>query len=82
MSTMLTVALDPPGSRHRFGVTSLAFSKRDHGNILYSASRDATVRGFPITHHSLSDATLHDNLTATTLLDEHHDWVNDLLVLG
>ena len=69
--TSITVTLHDPSNRegHRFGINALASSSNGE---LFTGGRDGTVRcwdGLP------SSATLQRTL------DEHSDWVNDLVVL-
>lgn len=76
----MKVTLQPPVERHRFGVTGLAFSKFDGGNVLYSAGRDGTIRGYDLKLSKLSDVD--GEIIPYTVLNEHSDWVNDILIVG
>jgi len=66
--------LRPPEKRHRFGINSLvipskAESEGGQAVALYSGGRDGTIRGWNKKGENLIN------------LEEHVDWVNDLLYL-
>lgn len=80
MGAYLKIFLQPQAKRHRFGVTSLAFGSKEHGNILYSAGRDGSIRGYDLARSKFSPDSDAD-VVNHTVLTGHSDWVNDIHVL-
>ena len=69
-SVTLTLHDGGEAGGHRFGINALATS--DDGSRLFTAGRDGTVRTW--------DAS--SGQESGPVLDEHTDWVNDIVLLG